>query len=174
MSVVPDLNNPVGLLLAEISRLLRRDFAQLAQHLGLTQAQWRVLVYLSRNEGRSQAALADILEIQPISLARLLDRMVSSGWIERRPCPTDRRAYQLYLTPASTPVMQQIGEIGAVTRERALAGLDAQQRELLTDLLMQVKSNLQGIGASAPVSIVALPEFSTDGDGDVIVADIVV
>lgn len=162
MPEVPDHNRNVGLLLADIARLTRRDFAQRAQHIGLTQGQWRVLAYLSANEGLTQAALAEILEMQPISLARLLDRMVASGWIERRNCPTDRRAYQLFLTPESVPVMQQIREFGIATRDRALAGLNAQQRELLTDLLMQVKGNLQSAANAAANPVDSGLEVSSD------------
>lgn len=161
MSEAQDPEQTVGLLLADISRLVRRDFAQRAQHLGLTPGQWRVLVYLSRNEGFTQAALAEVLEMQPISLARLLDRMVAAGWIERRNCPTDRRAYQLYLTPGSEPVMQQIRDIGIATRDRALAGLDARQRELLNDLLLQVKGNLSS-ALHADDAMDAVAEISSD------------
>ena len=161
MSEVPDLERNVGFLLADISRLLRRDFSQRAQHLGLTPAQWRALAYLARNEGITQAALAEILEIQPISLARLLDRMEAAGWIERRPSPTDRRAFALYLTPAANPVMQQLRDAGTDSRELALAGLDMRQRELLTDLLVKVKDNLQHAGADSPACMEALASLSS-------------
>jgi len=136
-----ELSDTPSFLLGDIARLIRRDFDRRVQHLGLTQAQWRTLLYLSRNQGTTQAALAEVLEIQPISLARMLDRM--ENWIERRPCPTDRRAFQLYLTPASEPLMQQIRDIGNQTRDLALAGLGSEQRELLTKLLLTVKNNLQ-------------------------------
>lgn len=141
MTETTDLNRAVGFLLGDLARLLRRDFDRRVQQLGLTQAQWRALMYLARNEGATQASLAEILEIQPISLARLLDRM--EGWVERRPSPTDRRAFQLYLTAAAAPLMQQIHDIGAITRDVALAGLNADQRELLTEMLLTVKENLQ-------------------------------
>lgn len=162
MSEAPDLSRTFGLLLADISRLLRRDFARRAQHIGLTQGQWRALAYLAANEGLTQAALAEILEIQPISLARVLDRMVASGWIERRPCPTDRRAYQLYLTKACEPVMQQLREIGAASRELALAGLDDEQREQLIDLLVVLKGNLQNAAAPGVEAFATESETSSD------------
>ena len=77
------------------------------QSLGLTQAQWRAIVHLSRSEGMTQATLAESLEIQPITLTRLIDRMESAGWVERRTHPLDRRAVQLYLTPQSQPILER-------------------------------------------------------------------
>ena len=88
----------VGALLVEVGRLLRRNFNRRAQELGLTQAQWQALAHLSRKQGINQACLADLLEVQPITLARLIDRLAAAGWVERRPDPADRRAQRLYLT----------------------------------------------------------------------------
>ena len=81
-----------GFLLYDAARLLRRDFERRAKQLGLTRAQWSVLAHLARNEGTNQAAAADVLEIEPITLVRLLDRLEAAGWVERRPDPNDRRA----------------------------------------------------------------------------------
>jgi MarR family transcriptional regulator, transcriptional regulator for hemolysin len=162
MPEMPDASRTVAMLVVDVSRLLRRDFARRAQHLGLTQAQWRALAYLSRNEGTTQASLAEMLEMQPISLARLLDRLVAAGWVERKPSPTDRRAYQLYLTPASEPVMWQLRDIGVETRDLALAGLDARQQEQLMSLLSQVKTNLQQATPKGADSTEAVPEVLSD------------
>lgn len=147
MSNKPELTETAGFLFGTIARLIRRDFDRRLQHLGLTQAQWRTLLHVSHSEGTTQAALAEVLEIQPITLARLLDRM--ENWVERRPCPTDRRAFQLYLTPAAQPLMRQIREIAIPTRDLAFAGLSEDQRELLTSLLTTVKDNLQRAEATA-------------------------
>ena len=90
--LTPDeLKRSFGFLLHDVSRLLRTSFDRHARTIGLTRAQWRVLAHLSRNEGIKQVGLADILEIQPITLARLLDRLGADGWVERRPDPSDRR-----------------------------------------------------------------------------------
>src|SRR5690348_13133430 len=86
-----DPERSFGFLLYDAARLLRRDFDRRARRIGLTRAQWSVLANLVRNEGVNQAGLADIMEIQPITLVRLLDRLEEAGWIERRPDPTDRR-----------------------------------------------------------------------------------
>jgi DNA-binding MarR family transcriptional regulator len=93
--------NHLGLLVSDIARLLRRNMDRRLQSLGLTQAQWRAIARLARSEGMTQAALAESLEIQPITLTRLVDRMEKAGWVERRTHPLDRRAVQLYLAPRS-------------------------------------------------------------------------
>jgi len=112
-----------GFLLHETARLMRRDFERRSRTSGLTRAQWAVLANLERTEGTSQAALADVLDIEPITLVRLIDRLESAGWVERRPDPDDRRVRRLYLTATARPLMEQFHELAAATREAALAGL---------------------------------------------------
>jgi DNA-binding MarR family transcriptional regulator len=136
------LETGTGFLLNEVSRLLRREFDRRAQHLGLTQTQWRTLAYLSVNEGISQVALADMLEIQPISLARLIDRLQAAGWVERRPDPNDRRAFKLFLVPETQPLIEQIRLVGAETRAAALQGVSKAAQKQLTDILQSMKLNL--------------------------------
>lgn len=134
-----------GFLLHDTARLMRRDFERRSRSSGLTRAQWAVLAYLARSEGTSQAALADTLEIEPITLVRLLDRLESAGWVERRPDPTDRRVRRLYLTETARPLMDgPFQEFAAATREAALGGLGEAERRQLTDLLMKVRTNLSG------------------------------
>src|SRR5882757_3179444 len=93
-----DLNRSFGFVLHDTARLISKRYDQRAKGLGLTRAQTQLLAYLLSHEGINQARLADLLEIEPISLARLLDRMEQSGWVERRPDPKDRRAWLLYTT----------------------------------------------------------------------------
>lgn len=134
-----------GFLLHDTARLMRRDFERRSRSSGLTRAQWAVLAYLARSEGTSQAALADTLEIEPITLVRLLDRLESAGWVERRPDPTDRRVRRLYLTETARPLMDgPFQEFAAATREAALGGLGEAERRQLIDLLMKVRTNLSG------------------------------
>jgi MarR family transcriptional regulator for hemolysin len=84
-------NNPtLGFLLHDVARLLRKRFEQRAKSHGLTRSQWQALAYLSKNEGIHQSGLAEILEIEPITLVRILDRLAERGLVERRPHPTDR------------------------------------------------------------------------------------
>jgi MarR family transcriptional regulator for hemolysin len=132
----------VGALLADVSRLLRRNFNRRAQSLGLTQAQWLALARLSRNEGINQACLADQLEVQPITLARLVDRLEANGWVERRPDPSDRRAQRLFLTPQVAPLLERMNLLASETREEAMAGLPEAARRQLVETLSVMKSNL--------------------------------
>lgn len=144
MSERDDPTSHIGFLVHDVARLMRRNFNRRAQHLGLTQAQWRALVFLARNEGCNQVALAEILEVQPITLARLLDRLQSAGFVERRPDPEDRRAFRLYLTEKAQPVMAKIWEYGAQTREDAMAGLPRETREAVAKGLEAIRANLLG------------------------------
>src|SRR5262245_41114652 len=131
-----------GFLIADLARLLRRTLDRRLQSLGLTQAQWRAIVYLSRNEGMTQAALAESLEIQPITLTRLIDRMESAGWVERRTHPLDRRAVQLYLTAQSQPLLEQMHARAADTLNEATRGVAQSAQRQLVATLEQLKHNL--------------------------------
>ncbi len=132
----------VGFLIGDVGRLMRRAFEARAGHLGLTQAQWRALWRLSRQEGINQATLADQLEIQPITLTRLLDKMEAQGWIERRPDPGDRRAVRLFLTPRAQPLLAELQGIGFEIVDHALKGVDPAARAALAHALDLMKTNL--------------------------------
>jgi MarR family transcriptional regulator, transcriptional regulator for hemolysin len=153
MPLSPWTDRTLGFLVADISRLLRRNMDRRLQSLGLTQAQWRAIVYLSRSEGMTQAALAESLEIQPITVTRLVDRMESAGWVERRTHPLDRRAVQLYLTAQSQPILEEMHARAADTLNDATRGVASRaQRELVTTL-EQIKQNLiaaEGATVAAP------------------------
>lgn len=136
----PDHN--LGFLLHDTARLLRKRFEQKARAIGLTRAQWQVMATLARNEGLHQGALADILEIEPITLVRILDRLQAAGLIERRLHATDRRLRLLHLTEAAHPILAQIQEIGRQTREEAFAGIPAAERERLLHILLATRANL--------------------------------
>lgn len=137
-----DLERSFGFILYETARLLTKRFDQRAKVLGLTRAQCQALAYLARNEGINQAGLAELLDIEPISLARLIDRMEQAGWVERRPDPADRRARRLYLTDKSRPIFARMLEVGRDMRAEALAGLSPADAERLVDLLLHVRRNL--------------------------------
>ena len=96
-----------GFLLHDTARLLRRDFERRSKGTGLTRAQWAVLAYIARNEGSSQAALADMLEIEPITLVRLLDKLEAAGLVERRPDPSDRRVARVAATARGSELLAQ-------------------------------------------------------------------
>ena len=142
MDLPYDPERSLGFLMNDVTRLMRRSFNRRAQALGLTQAQWRAIAQLSRHEGIRQAALADILEVQPITLGRLIDRLQEAGLVERRADPTDRRAVQLYLTTKAEPVVQQICTFAREVQEQAMAGLSEERRDALLDALKHLKSHL--------------------------------
>jgi len=126
----------------EVARMLRAEFMRQVEHLGLTLAQWQTLAHLARNEGLKQAQLADILEIRPITLTRLIDRLQAAGLVERRADPDDRRAQRLFLTDTAQPLIEKLWAEAACVREKALAGLSREQREQLLDALTAMKANL--------------------------------
>jgi len=134
----------------EVTRLLRREISRRVQRLGLTNAQWVTLMRLGLNEGTNQAALAEMLEVQPISLGRTLDRLVEAGLIERRPDPEDRRAFRLFLTGRAQPLLDDIYDIATEVREQALAGMPPETRTVVIDALNCMRDNLMGTIA-APV-----------------------
>jgi DNA-binding MarR family transcriptional regulator len=141
----------LGFVLHDVARALRKRLEQRAREtqLGLTRAQWSVLAHLARQEGINQAALAQILEIEPITLVRQLDRLQAAGLVERRPDPSDRRARVLFLTPTARPLLERIWTLAAVVREEAMAGLSEPERERLIELLLKIKSNLsESIGTT--------------------------
>ncbi len=150
----PDLERSFGYVLYDTARLLARRWDQRARRLGLTRAQCQVLSYLVRSEGINQSGLAELLDIEPISLARLIDRMEQAGWVERRADPLDRRARLLYVTPKARPVFEQIMEVSTETRADALAGISEPDGDQLMELLLRVRNNLsqKSVAAGHPRS----------------------
>ncbi|MBV9522861.1 MAG: MarR family transcriptional regulator [Alphaproteobacteria bacterium] len=146
----PELDVTFGFLLHDIARLMRKRFDQRARGLGLTRSQWQVLAHLARHEGINQVGLADIIEVEPITLGRLIDRMEEAGWVERRPHPTDRRARLLYLTAKARPVFDRMRALGDGVRAEALAGLCEAERDRLMATLIAIRGNLRD--RSAPGS----------------------
>jgi MarR family transcriptional regulator, transcriptional regulator for hemolysin len=138
----PDLDRSLGFLLHDIARLMRKRFDQRSRHLGMTRAQWQLLSHLARHEGINQSGLADILEIEPITLARLVDRMVEAGWIERRPHPSDRRQRCLYLTAKARPRFADLRAIAAEVFEDVLYDFSLEERDTLLELLVRMRRSL--------------------------------
>jgi MarR family transcriptional regulator for hemolysin len=132
----------LGFLIGDVSRLLRRDFDRRLAHVGLSQAQWRVLARLSVCEGINQASLAEQIEIQPITLTRLIDRMGASGWVERRPDPKDRRAVRLCLTAKAQPLLSELHRLAEETRMAAPGSFEEAETRRLMENLAAIKTNL--------------------------------
>ena len=133
----------IAFTLMDVARMLRTYADQRARHFGISRAQWGVLVRLDRSEGLKQSELAEILDLQPISLTRLLDRLAKNGLIERRPDPNDRRANRLFLTPAARPLPEQLVKLGRDMMEHVLAGLDGGANDRLLRNLDLMKDNLR-------------------------------
>lgn len=139
----------LGFLLHDVARLMRRRFDQRARSLGLTRSQWQVLAHLVRNEGINQGGLADLLEIEPITLCRLVDRMEDGGWVERRPDPGDRRARLLFMTDKARSMMDQMRDLAQGIYAEALDGLGTAERAALMAGLERVRTNLSERPAEA-------------------------
>jgi DNA-binding MarR family transcriptional regulator len=123
--------------------MLRTYADHRAAQFGITRAQWVVLARVDRSEGLKQSELADMLDLQPISLTRLLDKLCDSGLIERRADPADRRAKRLFLTPAAQPLLEKLGELGEDLMATALAGVEPESVERMIAQLGVVKENLR-------------------------------
>ena len=134
----------LGFLVADLARLMRRAFEQRLQGCTLTLAQARTLIHVARQEGVRQIDLADAMELQPITLARLIDQLAEAGLVERRADPADRRAYRVYLLPAAQNELATIEREAAAIRARALQGLDATQADATLAALRIMQRNLSG------------------------------
>ena len=136
----PDRN--VGFLLHDVSRLLRVRFDRRARALGLTRAQWRVLAHLAPRQGINQTALAEILEVETITLGRHIDRLEDTGWVERRPDPDDRRVWRLFLTVKVRPILDRMEVLALKTQEEAMTEFSEGERGRLMALLLSMKRSM--------------------------------
>lgn len=135
---------------------MRRVYDRRVEPLGLTRAQWRVLVHLYRREGISQTELAAVLEIEKPTLGRLVDRLEEKGWVERRVDERDQRARRLMVTDAVRPMIERMKVYAESVNEDSMAGLEAEQERHLIEILLAVKTNLNRLlvnGEDAPVNI---------------------
>jgi len=137
------LNREFAFVLNDVARMLRTYADYRAAQFGITRAQWVVLARLDRAEGLKQSELAEVLDLQPISLTRLLDKLSDCGLIERRPDPEDRRAKRLFLTAAARPLLEKLGALGEDLMATALAGVPREAVEGMVAQLGTVKENLR-------------------------------
>ena len=138
-------------LLNDVARLLRTRFDQRARARGMTRAQWVILARVNAKPGLSQNELASLLEVEPISVGRLVDRLESRGLVERRPDPTDRRIWRLHLLPSAEPVLEDISKARDTLGAELLEGVDAVTRTQTVDALLRMKANLTA--EPAPVAV---------------------
>jgi MarR family transcriptional regulator for hemolysin len=127
----------------DVARMLKTYADQRARQFGISRAQWAVLNRVERNEGLKQTELAGMLDLQPISLTRLIDRLAENGLVERRPDPNDRRANRLFLTPAAKPLLEELATLSADMMETVLDGLGDTSIERTLKELDIVKDNLR-------------------------------
>jgi MarR family transcriptional regulator for hemolysin len=159
---MPDTNpsNTFGALMIDGARLLRRRFDQRARAMGLTRAQWSVLSHLYRNDGINQAGLADLMEIEPITVGRQFDRMEEAGWISRQPDPSDRRVRRIYMTPKAQGVLDQMRGLSRDIYAEALDGIAPEAREQLMASLAQIRNNLSDRAEDASLKEASPKEVS--------------
>lgn len=129
--------------LHDVARLMRVYSDQRARELKMTRAQWALLVRLQRSEGVKQNELAGLLDLSPITVGRLIDKLTAVGLVERRPDACDRRAYRLYLTGKAEPILRQLGDLAEDMLGRALAGLDEASLDEMHKRLTAIKANLK-------------------------------
>ena len=138
-----EVNPPtLAFLLHDVARLLKKRLEQNSRGSGLTRSQWQILAHLAQNEGINQKGLAELLEIEPITLGRIVDKLETLGLIERRPHPTDRRTWLLHLVEAARPKLEQIRELGDATHREAMAGVSEDDGQCLLKTLESMKANL--------------------------------
>jgi len=136
----PDLT--LGYLVLDVARLMSASFEARTRSIGVTRAQWSLIAALVRHEGCNQAQLAELMQITPISLGRLVDRMVKAGWVERRAEAGDRRSHRLFLTAKAHAIRPALRKLSDETQEEALAALGAPERQQLLESLAKVRATL--------------------------------
>jgi len=129
--------------LGEVQRLLRAYADRQASRHGITRAQWAVLAKVERTEGMKQSELAEQMEMQPITLTRLIDRLCANDWIERRGDETDRRVNRLYLKKAARPLLSKLGGLRSEVTATALQGINPTDAHRLLGQLETIKENIR-------------------------------
>jgi DNA-binding MarR family transcriptional regulator len=127
--------------IGETAHALRKAFDRLAVGLGVTRAQWKVLFKLTRKPGLRQVELADMLELEPITLCRIVDRLEEAGLVERTRDPGDRRAWRLHVTAKAQPLIDKLQGVGADLVEHAFSGIDPEHIEITRQVLARVREN---------------------------------
>jgi MarR family transcriptional regulator for hemolysin len=133
--------------IGETAHALRKAFDRLAVGLGVTRAQWKVLFKLTRTPGLRQVELADMLDLEPITLCRIVDRLEEAGLVERTRDREDRRAWRLHVTAGARPLIDKLQAVGAELVEQAFAGIDRADVELTREVLARIRENAGKTGA---------------------------
>jgi len=152
-----------GFLLKDVSRRYVLRFEQHAAELSLTLVQCKALTHLEKNEGASQARLAELTDVEPMAMVRILDRMEVDGVLERRPDPDDRRARRLHLTAKAKPLLDEIWRLAALTRAETFAGVARAEREAFMNVLERLDRNLLALDAAAATATRPAPRSTPGG-----------
>jgi DNA-binding MarR family transcriptional regulator len=139
---IQPMNENVGTKLTDVARLMRRSFDERARNIGMTRPQWQVMSVLRRHEGINQGGLADILEVEPITLCRMVDRLQDAGLVERRRDPADRRAWRLFLSEKAYALLEQLRPLSEEMLSAAMEGISEEEREQLESVLDRMRQNL--------------------------------
>lgn len=134
-----DTQVSVAFLLHDLARQFRHRFDARAKDLGVTRTQWRTLLSLARREGLTQSELADLLDVERITLCRMVDRLAEAGLVERRADPQDRRVWRLHLLPRAHAIVGQLTGIGADIEEEVLSALEPGERIILRETLTRLR-----------------------------------
>ncbi len=137
-----DYQRDLLFLLNDLGRLLRTEADRRARAHGMTRAQWGILLWLEREPGLSQRQLSDLLEVEPITVARLVDRLERRALVERRADEADRRIWRLHLTDAARPVLGEIRDGRAAMLETLTQDMPAAEQGRLVDSLIRMKCRL--------------------------------
>lgn len=132
----------LGTMIADVSHLMRRAFDERARGIGLSRPQWRVLTMLRRHEGINQGGLAELVEVEPITLCRMVDRLQEANLVERRADPADRRAWRLHLTDKARAILEEMRPMAFGLFEDAMSGLESAERADLFRMLERIRNNL--------------------------------
>ena len=129
-------------VIGDISRLARRAFDARAREIGVTRPQWQVLVTLNRHEGVNQGGLAELLDVEPNTVCRMVDRLQEADLVERRPDPADRRSWRLFLTAKAGGLLDQLQPLGEQLEAEAFEGISSAERVAVIATLARLRSNL--------------------------------
>jgi DNA-binding MarR family transcriptional regulator len=146
-----DYQHNLFFLLHDVARLIRVEADKRAKLHGMTRAQWSIIMRLSRNPGLSQKEVADLLEVEPISVARLIDRLAMSGLVERRADEQDRRIWRLHLLPAGEAMLAEIERQWGILAEHVAYGVPQEMRDIMVEGLLQMKANILSAPQASPL-----------------------
>jgi len=133
----------LAFLIHDVGRKFRHRFDLRARALGVTRPQWRTLLSIARNEGTTQSEIAEMIEVERITLCRMVDRLSAAGLVERRADPQDRRVWRLHLMPKARSIVSKLNAIGAEIEEEILAALSPAELTILREMLIRVRAGLQ-------------------------------